>query len=239
MARVRILSHDAIISKETFEVVKPPDPKNQMILEDRQGTTLQIHKDRVLPEDSAGKAAAIDLNGKYTGFCPECATGIPVENGTIECPAHGVFEVVMTSGQQPQKKSKKKSKSKGTSKKRDEQMPKETAQPAVVDLAAVAGYGTEVWTKPQLKFDHAKVDVQAHILIAEDPLRKLCFNTYDGTLGKKKTGDPIEELQLEAFKTNTAATSGKSTGKIIGYQVKGTIDDVRKQLAKAGYKKQD
>lgn len=97
----------------------------------------------------------------------------------------------------------------------------------VVDLDDVKQHGVELWTKPQLNFDHAVMDVKAHALIADNPVRKLCFNTYDGTLGKKKK---MEDLHLDDFRDNA-----RPEGKKLWHTPKGTLDDVRQHLAKKGY----
>ena len=104
----------------------------------------------------------------------------------------------------------------------------------MVDFTVVAKYGVELWTKQQLKFSDPRTDVQSHVLLADAPARKLCFNTYNGALGKKKSNTEANFLaQLEAFKANTGvAPSGISI-----YTLKGTLDDARKKLEKAGYTK--
>ena len=103
-----------------------------------------------------------------------------------------------------------------------------------VDFAVVAQYGVELWTKQQLKFSDPRTDVQSHVLLADNPPRKLCFNTYNGALGKKKANTEEAFLaQLKAFKDNVAVTpSGASV-----YPLKGTLDDARKRLEKTGYTK--
>jgi hypothetical protein len=105
--------------------------------------------------------------------------------------------------------------------------------PAQVDLAEIGKHG-ELWSKGQIAFDHAKVDVQAHTLIKEEPLRKLTFNTYNGTLGKKSR-DPVQELQLDRFVSNDS-----DNGKAIGYLVKGgDVEALRAELKKKGYTKHE
>ena len=112
-------------------------------------------------------------------------------------------------------------------------MPK-TDTITLVDFAVVAQYGVEIWTKQQLKFSDPRTDVQSHVLLADEPPRKLCFNTYNGALGKKKTNTEEAFLaQLQAFKAGTPiAPSGTSV-----YPLKGVLDDARKRLEKAGYAK--
>jgi len=231
---VRLLSLDGLVSQETFEVIEPADRRNHVMLESSDGTRVKAHKERILPGDALGKAPAIFHSGKYVGFCPKCATQLEVIKNHVTCPTHGQFPIV-THETKPKLTTKKQPKRAPAQRK--QKMSKENSQPPVVDLDDIVKFGTELWTKLQLKFDHAKIDVQAHVLVAENPLRKLCFNTYDGTLGKKKMKDPNDELQLNSFRDNIEAVEGKHKEKLVGYQVNGEIDDIRKQLIKAGYKK--
>ena len=102
--------------------------------------------------------------------------------------------------------------------------------PTQVDLKAIAKLQhCELWTKKQVKFDHPEWDVMAHVLIyAEgDHARKLCFNTYNGTLGKKCTSLPIE-----AFLSGTV-----QNGKQQWFKITDDLDKVRAQLKKAQYER--
>jgi hypothetical protein len=105
------------------------------------------------------------------------------------------------------------------------------AEVTVVDFTTIAQYG-ELWTKQQLKFSDPRTDVQSHVLLADNPPRKLCFNTYNGALGKKKS--KVENgfvAQLQAFKDNTTITpDGTSV-----YPLKVALEDARKRLTKTGY----
>lgn len=98
-----------------------------------------------------------------------------------------------------------------------------------VSLDEVKQFGLELWTKPQLHFDHVTMDVRAHVLLADGPVRKLCFNTYDGTLGKKKE---LKDLHLDAFQSSQPVQ-----GKKLWHELKGTLDDARSHLEKKGYTK--
>ena len=74
--------------------------------------------------------------------------------------------------------------------------PKAVKEPVKIDLAALSKLkGCELWTKKNVKFDHERIDVQAHVLLfTGDNQRKLCFNTYNGALGKKTPPLPIEQF---------------------------------------------
>lgn len=160
-----------------------------------------------------------------------------VSNGKFWCPDHGVFEtfgdITITTFR------KKASKPKSSKEKRKVTESSKTKKVAEkVDFDEVCKYG-ELWTRGQIPFDHATIDVQAHMLLYEVELgdeklvRKHCFNTYDGTLGKKM-GDPIQRLQLEDFKNNKRTEEGKP---LVGYDLKDPIETVRTKLEKKGYER--
>lgn len=90
----------------------------------------------------------------------------------------------------------------------------------------------ELWTKKSVKFDHVEVDVQAHALlfIGDNP-RKLCFNTYDGALGKKASSLPIDAFVHD----REVSTSDKAAHKP-WFHIK-DLEKARTQLRKNGYEK--
>ncbi len=98
-----------------------------------------------------------------------------------------------------------------------------------VDIDAIRPFGCELWCKPQLHFDHATFDVRAYVLLADDPARKLCFNTYNGKLGRDKD---LSDLHLEDFKD-----AKQATGKKAWYLLRDPLDTVRKSLEKSGYRR--
>jgi hypothetical protein len=104
---------------------------------------------------------------------------------------------------------------------------RKTKTQVVVDLTAIASTKScELWTKKDIKFDNPKMDVRAHVLLyTGTPARKLCFNTYNGTLGKSSKVLPIEAFLAD--KTN-------ADQKKVWYNV-ADIDKARLQLQKDGY----
>jgi len=85
----------------------------------------------------------------------------------------------------------------------------------------------ELYTRKQLRFNHPGMDVKAHVLlIVDDNPRKLCFNTYNGTLGKKGN-----DLPTEAFQKNEMPE-----GKKLWFHVK-NVDKQRQKLVKDGYER--
>ena len=104
--------------------------------------------------------------------------------------------------------------------------PKPKVVPVTVDLKSLAALDDcELWTKKQIKFDHSDWDVAAHVLLftGSHP-RKLCFNTYNGTLGKKATALPIDEF----------VANRKSGGKAPWFKVE-DLEKVREKLRRQEY----
>jgi hypothetical protein len=227
---VRVLKPGSQVSEVVYTTTGETDRKNIVTLTAPDGSQLRVHKGRLLPPDSIGKAIAIWQNGKLRGICPTCSRVLEVKEDsakaekatTIDCPIHGTKTITMHEFVA----------NKTSAPRKEPTMAKTTPAESnfTLDMASVKKVG-ELWTKSQVKFSSACIDVQAHALLTDDPLRKLCFNTYDAKLGK---GVSPDTLQLEAFKTNQNVTR---EGAVV-YALKGTIDDARKRLQKAGYKKQ-
>jgi hypothetical protein len=215
-------------SSEIYEVVGPADRKNCIFVSAidgiNKGNQLRVHKERMLPEDSSGKTVAVAIGGKLKTACPTCARLLNVDRNRAECPVHGKLQITSHEHLNNPDNS--------STVQQEKQMSK-TDTITTVDFTVVAQYG-ELWTKQQLKFSDPRTDVQSHVLLADNPSRKLCFNTYNGALGKKKANtEEIFLSQLQAFKDGTAPeVSGLSI-----YSLKGTLDDARKRLEKTGYTK--
>ena len=243
--KFRIILMDGKVSKELFELIRPSDNKNRIVVESESNARLTIHKRRTLSVDSYGKAVAMQRGSVIKAVCPECSKVYEVVDDKIACTEHGEFEttshdqksqsVNMIRRSRPPKKDKKENNpmvTEATAVNAPEAVntPEAASTPiAVVDLEEIKKHGVELWTKPQLHFDHAKMDVRAHVLLADDPIRKLCFNTYDGTLGKKKV---LKDLHLAEFQASTPVQ-----GKKLWHEPKGTLDDARQHLEKKGYTK--
>jgi hypothetical protein len=216
------------VSSDTYEIVGPADRKNCVFVSATDGANkgkqLRVHKERILPENALGKSVAVVIGGKLKTVCPTCSRFLIVDKNIAECPVHGRIKI--TSHEHLNNPD-------STSIVQQETKMSKTDTITMVDFTVVAQYG-ELWTKQQLKFSDPHTDVQSHVLLADNPSRKLCFNTYNGALGKKKSNtDEVFISQLEAFKNNVApAVSGASV-----YSLKGTLDDARKRLEKSGYAK--
>ena len=224
--QVRLITPEGGVSSELYEVIGPADRKNCIYVSDKDGKQSRVHKERILPADAIGKSVAVSHGGKFKVACPICSRILTVDKGFAECPVHGKLQVTSHENlNNPDD---------NTPATQQEKHMSKTDAITMVDFAVVATYGVELWTKQQLKFSDPHTDVQSHVLLADGPARKLCFNTYNGALGKKKSNTEENFLsQLQAFKDGAAVTpSGISV-----YPLKGTLDDARKRLEKTGYAK--
>jgi len=226
-SQFRIITMDGKVSEEIFQILRPSE-KNKLIVESESGARLTVHKRRIISVDSLGKAVAVKKGSTIKAVCPGCSEVIEVIDNEIECPVHGKYDI--TSHDQNLQSVNMVRRSKTPQQDRSNKpMASDLAADigTVVDLEEITKFGKELWTKSQLHFDHVNMDVKAHVLLADEPVRKLCFNTYDGTLGKKKK---FEDLHLEDFKTNTPVQ-----GKKLWHLLKGTLDEARQHLQKKGY----
>lgn len=213
---VKLMMPDGTVSEELYDEQGIADRKNCVYVAcgDKK---LRVHKDRILPAESAGKLVPIKCGDTLRTSCPICSRVLIVSGATAVCPVHGKMCVVDN----------------GYSNQNAEQEPKmKTDVQTTVDLATIASYGVELWTKPQLKFSDPRTNVQSHVLLIDSPARKLCFNTYNGTLGKKKANVQEFFAQLQLYKDGATTLPGTSV-----YVLKGTLDQARKTLEKSGYSK--
>jgi len=224
--QARLMTPEGGVSEELYEIVGPVDRKHCVTAIGQDSTKKRLHKERLLPVNSLGKLVAVTHNGKLKAACPDCFRPLVVVGGFAECPIHGKKPI--TSHEHPN----------GVDNQvaavpeREPTMAKnETA--AAIDLAQVTNFGCELWTKPQLKFSDPRTDVQSHVLLADNPPRKLCFNTYNGTLGKRKKSKTDDNFlqQLQAFKDNVSVSPNGTAV----YPLKGTLEDARNRLVKASY----
>lgn len=233
--QVRLIDPDVKVSTEIYEQADDatPDSKGKIEVIDSKGNKFLVQYQRIVSLDSLNKAVVIPKGDRTIGFCPKCSRPQEVNSNKLHCEEHGVFETVDEVIVKPIRTKKK---SKRTPKEIKMSDAAETKQekkgPVQCDLNEIAKYG-ELWTRSKVNFDHAKIDVNSHMLISDEPLRKLPFNTYNGTLGKKSK-DPIGELKLEKYKSMNADEDEK----VLWHAIKkGTIDDLRKFLENKGYKK--
>lgn len=226
--KVRIIELDGKISRSLYALTAPSleaakaDKNGCITLLDSGGKEVSVNKRRIILQSDPNKAIVISNNGRHRAICPKCSyveqLGL-AQRDVVNCPEHGQFELVWQ-GECSTMQSDDEATDKAAKNK------KAPHRPIVVDLKALSSLkNCELWTKTGVRFDHAKIDVQAHTLLwtGKEP-RKLCFNTYDGTLGK--TGKP---LPIDDFVANKPQED-----KQMWYLVN-DIEVARQQLSKRGY----
>lgn len=251
--RVRYLMMDGKISDDVYlidpgtddeeegEYVRS-DRKGHITLQQESGSrTLKVHFRRVLPLEIDGKAPVIESGDKYRAICPKCGRVKEINPGEdkLHCSTNcgeftlhwlGAKPMTDAATKETKQPTTEKAKKTKTEKKKTTKAP---IQPVAVDFAALKALDNcELWTKKNVKFDHVDVDVQAHALlfIEGDAPRKLCFNTYDGVLGKKSPPLPIEEF--------TADTEVKNAKRPKPWFAVKDLGKARSKLGKDGYEQQ-
>ena len=209
---VRILELDGQVSESIYLI--DPDTNGEVVRADRKGHVNLVEKDnarrvkvhfrRILPVVVDNKAPVIESGGKFVALCPKCGEAIGIIPSSIEanCNTCGSFSLhwtgvkPMADATQTQKKpdtAKKKEKTKTARKTRP------IREPITPDLEAIkALQDCELWAKLGVKFDHPSIDVRSYTILftGENP-RKFCFNTYNGTLGKRADALPIESFLVD------------------------------------------
>lgn len=258
-AEVRYIEMAGTISKGIYLIDQErSDRKGHVSLKEKGGTrVVRVHYRRILPNSMDGKAVVIESQDKLWAMCPDDGAVIEVSPGdtTINCSKcsktfslywMGVKPMADTKTKEPkteQKAPKAEKAEKAAPKPKAEKAAKEPAaprepkavkEPIMVDTHALAKLKhCELWTKKNVKFDHERIDVQAHVLLftGENP-RKLCFNTYNGALGKKAS-----ELPIAAF-TAGEPVEGTAAKKETPWFPVSDLEKARTKLGKDGYELQ-
>lgn len=186
----RLLLADGKISPDIFKIDDcRSDRKGLIQVSSRQGS-LKVHHRRVLPVGCDGMAVVIESAGKYRAICPQCNhVEVLGDQSSMECPTHGAFNLHWM-GTKPTNRLPSKPKRTVKPKPAKRKLMTEPSTNCIpeIDLTELSKLeNCELWTRQHVNFDHERVSVKAHALVytGENP-RKLCFNTYDGKLSKKK-----------------------------------------------------
>jgi hypothetical protein len=207
---VRILELDGTISAIVYTVDQERSDRKGLIQVREQNSTrmVRVHHRRVFPLSIEGKAVVVESGDKFWALCPDCGRVTAIEPGdvAINCPACSKTHSVHWLGVKPMAdatttdkaekvkppkapKPDKAAAPKAEKAPKPEKEPKVVKEPVKIDVAALAKLkDCELWTKGNVKFDHERIDVQAHVLlfVGSNP-RKLCFNTYNSDLDKART----------------------------------------------------
>jgi len=197
------------------------------------GTRMLVNSARVFPVNIEGYAPVIhNTPDDAVAHCPTCAEQhhISHEDTKITCTKHGDFTLYRTKEHVAKVK---KSATVGPAPSRSQprlpvvketvQMETTTVQPPVttnaptevdavplLDIEKLKLIG-ELYTK-RLNFDYGHVSAYGYILFTEvnGTLRKFCFNTYNGSLGKK-----VEDNALSRFQDTKGSYEVKDKAKAV------------------------
>jgi hypothetical protein len=230
-SRVRILGIDGHVSRQSYTILSErADSKGLVcVKEQRTNRELKIAQRRIIPfAVDKNKAVVIESNNKYYAVCPKCPIvfDIKPDHTDINCPDHGIHELHWL-GEKPVVNTTQTTESSlSTSAQPSVAKKKKPQEPVKVDLDKIATTkDCELWSKTSIQFNHESITVISHALLyVGDNPRKMCWNTYDGTMGKKH-----REINIEAFVTNDEQNKSHTI-----YQIK-DIESERKRLEKKGY----
>lgn len=217
--------------------IKPnsADHKGNVIICAKGTEPARAHPSRLLPINPDG-ASVYRGETSLLANCPHCEREIEVgitNAKHVICPDHGQFDLdwadieagripakeVNINGKAPKKLKKKPAKPR---------VPRSLKIPMNIDFAAIKKAGGEIWTRGG-EFDYVAYTLRCHVVVvAGKSPRKFCFNSYNMTWGKKSRAN-----ELAAFLENK-----QHDGKVVGNQIKNTIEQVRKKLEKEGYIKE-
>lgn len=235
---VRILTLDGKISEEEYVVEVEKADRNGFIalVEAGSDRKIKVNQRRVLHNCSDGDAFVIEIGDKYRAVCPKClyVREVTPSDDLLFCPDHGEIQLSWKKGERPmadattteKKETKDVKGAKDTKTSSAEKKTEKTVrEPVKVDFDKLQKNSAfELWSKA-VRFDHEKVNAQAHVLLitGKNP-RKLCFNTYDGALGRKANSLPVSEFVKDS----------EVDGKKPWYAVK-DVEKAKAKLTKAGY----
>lgn len=241
---VRILELDGQVSNLTYLI--DPECDKEVVRADRKGHVnlgekdtsrkIKVHFRRILPIDVDNKAPVIEAGDKFIALCPKCgdAIGVTPSSKSVDCQKCGTYKLHWL-GVKPMADTAVEKKSMSKKLKNDrpkvEKLAKNEAEPIIPDLDAYSRLpNCELWVKSGVKFDHPSIDVKSYtILFIGNSPRKFCFNTYNGTLGKKGELLPVKNfLENEPLK----GTRNPSPW----YMVR-DVDKTKAKLEKDGYER--
>lgn len=236
--------------EETANPMIRSDRRGLVTVRCPNGELLKVHHKRIIVDESTITAKVFEIEGQLRISCPECLHIELVDSSADQftCPkcskdfnthwigntktmnTEAADTVVAEEATKPIKAAKppKEKAEKPPKAEKVPRVPKPKPVATILDLNALAATANcEVWTKGQIKFDHATTDVKAHVLVftGENP-RKFSFNTYNGSLGQKADALPVDEF-----------VANKSSKDKAPWFPVDDLEKLRASLTKKGYAK--
>lgn len=235
METARVLLGNDTISDDIFSIQDGPDRKGSFLLVSTadENRRVRAHHSRLLRVCADG-AAIVKTDTALTSACPDCGHDCTIEVGDTQatCPTHGKFAIdwgKIEPGRRPAVKEPHKkvttiARSNAKTKAGKSQQKKQRAS-MDIDFDAIKKIG-ELFTKSGVEFDYPGYVVKSHTVLIDDGdnSRKYCFNSYNGTWGKKS-----KDVDLQSLINNDC------TKKNVWYYLKRTLAQERKKLEDNGY----
>lgn len=221
--KVRIIEIDGSTSTAIYEIDQERSDRKGLLKLKMLGTEIvkKIHHRRITSIDSINNALVLENNSRYYALCPTCGdqSEVTPEEESLTCLTCGKYNFKWVNTKPDSLIYKKKK----TTTKMGIAMQKRTK----ADIKALAKLeNCELWVKI-VPFDHERIDVRAYILLyTSDNPRKLCFNTYDGYLGKKS-----KPIDTQSFLNNTYE------GKPPWFSIKEKIETAKQKMITQGYER--
>lgn len=184
-----LICPDGNLTDDTFSITGTGDRGLLSVKNDRTGAVLRIHKKRYLIRIDNDSGVLVLKNGDdFYAKCPKCTQVINItsENTNFVCEKHGPFKLIWKDEERPMAAATSEAPIKTQKKKQ---------QPQQVDIASIASMPCIKLYSKASSFDHNRIAVVSYQVIytGENP-RKMCFNTYNGCLGKNSDGLPIDDF---------------------------------------------
>lgn len=227
---VRIITWEGKVSEDLFTVeCAKNDNKGLVLIQDKHKKPIKVIRRRVIPATTDGMAIVVEAGSKFKAVCPVCPNVFEVNptNTQIRCAEHGIYKLYWL-GDKPMTDTTNDT-TELTAEKKEKPMAKDNKEPIKVDIQFLAQLeNCELWEKNVVNFNHHKISVVSYALICtSEPARKLCFNTYDGTLGKRNTEHPLPVAAFLEANPEMAAVK-------VWHPIK-DLDKERSALQKKGY----
>lgn len=234
----RILKADNSVSQNIYTYLGATDRHENYMMSDGR-KQVYVHQTRILPIFDDGHTVTL-VEGVPTVTCKQCQKVQEVARGTYIFNCRCGLEIkpswVDISGVVQSFEADTSTEKNVITKKIQATKAKKAIVDSSVNIDKIAqrvlDSGGEVWVKDDVQFDYLQFRVVAYTLIMlTGRPRKICFNTYNGTWGKKSRDE-----ELEAFLSDTPGPNGKDVGYLLK-PGKNMLDIEHKNMVKKGYER--
>lgn len=180
--KYRVLMIDGSISNKLFYKIN--DQGSKVLLKSMADSQeIHVHKNRLIPVEKTDVAICIVSGGNEMVICPRCQS--------ISNRDHGVSEFTCVSGCGTYQYHNLGSKSREVRSSKIMSLNNKN----LFDIEAIKQYPSMAVLSKINKFNNPSIDSRSVVIVhTSDKPRKLQFNTYNGSLGKKAAALPLEDF---------------------------------------------